>query len=527
MIASPGTMEGTKNKLARRSMNGTSTALETVRKTVLKTIAGPITISEVSGAAPPRQQIDATREYKPHPYADLLPRMSDAQYAALKRSLGTGPQTDPIVLYKGMILDGRHRYRALRELKILPRYTEFVGTDTEALAFVHARLLHRHLTASQLACCAVGIKAVMAEHAAERMKRGGEVAPEEQKGRARDLAGDFVGVSGKYVDQAEKILERDPGLFDSVKEGIVPMARARQFLVKRDRVRTMETQARRVAKLPSEGLGKWEILPDDNALLLPTIPRRKARLIFLDPKYNINLDGYRDDETDDLPPAEYYGRLEKCFAECAEILTADGSIFVLINGANVAEVMLLLKKAGLHLRQLITWHEDFAVNQKGAFAADRFICYFTRDPRKFVFNQEVFLRPADRETVHDDGRATKFAEGGGRTWSSTWGINPKIPRLPGTSKERIPEFPTQLPLLLLRAIVLGMSDPGDTVLDAFSGSATTGHAAIESGRNYIGIERVKKWVNLSALRLRGVTPRLAAPLFVFPESSPELAAEAS
>lgn len=36
--------------------------------------------------------------------------------------------------------------------------------------------------------------------------------------------------------------------------------------------------------------------------------------------------------------------------------------------------------------------------------------------------------------------------------------------------------------------ILAGSKPGDTVLDPFSGSGTTGAAALKEGRNYIGIE---------------------------------------
>ena len=38
------------------------------------------------------------------------------------------------------------------------------------------------------------------------------------------------------------------------------------------------------------------------------------------------------------------------------------------------------------------------------------------------------------------------------------------------------------------SLALAGSKPGDTVLDPFSGSGTTGAAALKEGRNYIGIE---------------------------------------
>src|SRR5262249_39176601 len=85
-----------------------------------------------------------------------------------------------------------------------------------------------------------------------------------------------------------------------------------------------------------------------------------------------------------------------------------------------------------------------------------------------------------------------------------------IPRVPGTADERLPEFPTQLPLDLLRPVIGCASDPGDLVFDPFSGSATTGAAAVELGRHYVGIEKNPVFAELSRLRLQGVTPAAAA-----------------
>ena len=49
--------------------------------------------------------------------------------------------------------------------------------------------------------------------------------------------------------------------------------------------------------------------------------------------------------------------------------------------------------------------------------------------------------------------------------------------------------PTQKPLALLEYLVRTYTDPGDTVLDFTMGSGTTGHACMNLGRAFIGIER--------------------------------------
>lgn len=60
-------------------------------------------------------------------------------------------------------------------------------------------------------------------------------------------------------------------------------------------------------------------------------------------------------------------------------------------------------------------------------------------------------------------------------------------------------FPVEIPLRLLRMF----SYWGETVLDPFSGTGTTGVAAIENGRNYIGFETNPEYFSLSNNRLTG------------------------
>ena len=65
----------------------------------------------------------------------------------------------------------------------------------------------------------------------------------------------------------------------------------------------------------------------------------------------------------------------------------------------------------------------------------------------------------------------------------------------------MPDFPTQLPLALLTPIVLCATEPGDLVLDSFSGSATTGVVAITHGRRYLGSNGYRTLPEASRMRL--------------------------
>jgi len=53
------------------------------------------------------------------------------------------------------------------------------------------------------------------------------------------------------------------------------------------------------------------------------------------------------------------------------------------------------------------------------------------------------------------------------------------------------------PIELARRVIRLFTDEGDTVLDPFLGSGTTAIAAIETKRNFIGIEMMKKYAELA------------------------------
>jgi DNA modification methylase len=79
-----------------------------------------------------------------------------------------------------------------------------------------------------------------------------------------------------------------------------------------------------------------------------------------------------------------------------------------------------------------------------------------------------------------------------------------IDRVVGHEAERMPDFPTQLPVALLAPIVGVSTYPGDTVVDLFSGSGSLGEACIldpHGPRKFVGIDQNPHYAKLSAARL--------------------------
>ena len=70
--------------------------------------------------------------------------------------------------------------------------------------------------------------------------------------------------------------------------------------------------------------------------------------------------------------------------------------------------------------------------------------------------------------------------------------------------------PTQKPVALYEYLIKTYTNPGETVLDICMGSGTTGVAAVQTGREFIGIEKERKYFEIAEKRVRLAHP----PLFV-------------
>jgi site-specific DNA-methyltransferase (adenine-specific)/modification methylase len=66
-----------------------------------------------------------------------------------------------------------------------------------------------------------------------------------------------------------------------------------------------------------------------------------------------------------------------------------------------------------------------------------------------------------------------------------------------------PKHPTQKPAKLLRHLIEIASNPGDIVFDPFMCVGSTGAAAREPGRRFVGCEIDKAYFDAACLRLGG------------------------
>lgn len=83
-----------------------------------------------------------------HPLADLMPSMSGSDFERLREDIRLHGLNEPIWIFEGQVIDGRHRHRACAGLGIDCPTREFTGDDPHA--FVVSQNIHRrHLTGKQ------------------------------------------------------------------------------------------------------------------------------------------------------------------------------------------------------------------------------------------------------------------------------------------------------------------------------------------------------------------------------------------
>ena len=86
--------------------------------------------------------------------------------------------------------------------------------------------------------------------------------------------------------------------------------------------------------------------------------------------------------------------------------------------------------------------------------------------------------------------------------TSVWDIRPE------RDNEHPAPFPIEIPK---RCIMLG-SKEGDTILDPFMGSGTTGVACVETGRNFIGMEIEPKYFEIAEKRIKDAQQQMRLPI---------------
>lgn len=167
---------------------------------------------------------------------------------------------------------------------------------------------------------------------------------------------------------------------------------------------------------------------------------------------------------------------------CKPLLKDNGTIWVCGTFHNIYSVEKCLKDAGFQIINIITWQKSDPTPTWGELHfnfSSEYIIWARKNPRsKHFFNYDLIKEL-----------------NGGVLMPDVW----KIPTV-GMWEKNCGKHPTQKPLRLLYRIILASTRQGETILDPFAGSCTTGVAANLLGRRFIGIDLSKEYLDIGVLR---------------------------
>jgi DNA modification methylase len=170
-----------------------------------------------------------------------------------------------------------------------------------------------------------------------------------------------------------------------------------------------------------------------------------------------------------------------------------------------------MQARGWYLRSDIIWHKP---NPMPESVTDRptksheYIFLMTKSPRYYYDHEAIKEdaiwaeeKRAGKGRLHYDGKRQGEKGTGQENFvsivdkknkRSVWQVNVK-----GYKEAHFATYPTEL----IEPCILAGSKEGDTVLDPFSGSGTTGEVALKHGRNYVGLELNPEYAAISEKRI--------------------------
>ena len=240
-------------------------------------------------------------------------------------------------------------------------------------------------------------------------------------------------------------------------------------------------------------------LGDAMSVLRDEIADCSVQLIFADPPYNIGkrLANFRDQ----WPTTEAYIQWCREWLDlCISKLDRTGSLYVMCSTQSAPYFDLFLRERMFVLSRII-WHYDSSGVQAKRYFGSTYepIFHCVRNKQRYTFNAEDILvktnTGANRKLIDYRGQYAKpysHDKVPGNVW--------EFPRV----RYRMSEYenhPTQKPEALLERIIRASSNPGDLVMDPFSGTFTTSAVAQRLGRASIGIELQEEFFKIGVRRL--------------------------
>ncbi len=298
-----------------------------------------------------------------HPAADVFPMMAPAEHAALvvsMRTRGFDP-THPVLLFEGMILDGRNRMKAAYESGVTPTFAEWKGEDPWEFVWAE-NVVRRHLEAGQQAAIRIVFDAAHAawlasKHAAANVARS-EAAKVHAQVKPRAEGGAFVAAS---PGGTPRDVPPGPPVDRSQNRNLEPrtMQRARELQTK-----APEQFARVVAGEVSLGKALGEVKLEAKRALAeeiranPTVtPSGRYQVIVIDPPWKYDA---RAEDTTHRGKNLYPDMTipEICALPVGALSQDNAVLWLWTTNAFMREAYTCLDAWGFQAKTILTWDKE-------------------------------------------------------------------------------------------------------------------------------------------------------------------------
>jgi len=234
-------------------------------------------------------------------------------------------------------------------------------------------------------------------------------------------------------------------------------------------------------------------------VLKEVVPDGSIALVFADPPYNIGkkFNGFLDRWPSDADYAEW---CKEWLMLCIRKLAPNGSMYLMSSTQCMPYLDLFLRKHMTILSRIV-WHYDSSGVQARNYFGSLYepILFAVKDPKNYVFNADavkVEARTGSKRKLIDYRKPVPSVYSSDKVPGNVW----YFPRV----RYRMPEYeqhPSQKPEALIERIILASSNPGDVVMDPFSGTFTTSAVAKKLGRMSLGIERDEEYIKIGLRRV--------------------------
>ena len=241
---------------------------------------------------------------------------------------------------------------------------------------------------------------------------------------------------------------------------------------------------------------------------LATLETGIADLVFADPPYNVNKAEWDNFESQKA----YIAWSVEWIEQAARVLKPTGSLYICGYSEILADVKHPASRYFKSCRWIV-WHYKNKANLGHDWGRSHESILHLRKSAQVRLNVDDIRIPYGAHTLkypsHPQAATSQYGNGEGRdNWTPhPMGAKPKdvidIPTTCNGMGEKTPH-PTQKPEELVRKFVLASSQPGDLVIDPFSGSGTTLVVAEQLGRRWLGCDSSAEYNQWAIERIENV-----------------------